>query len=72
MEGTDTVHVNEGTVVARPKIRICASGDRLRFILKSYRQVECTQVGQTPPGWAWEFKMLPVAISARERHIDPT
>ena len=38
-----------------PKTGICASGDRLRFILKSHRRhhpTECTQASQMPPSRA--------------------
>ena len=47
IEGTDTVCVNGGTAVGQdqPEIRIRASGDRLRFILKARRHhhpTDCT------------------------------
>ena len=38
-----------------PKTRICASGDRLRFILKTHRHhhpTDCTKISQSSPGWA--------------------
>ena len=38
-----------------PKTRICASGDRLRHILKTHRcqhPTDCTQTSQMPPGRA--------------------
>ena len=62
-EGTDTVFVNGGTAVgqAQPEIRIRASGDRLRFILKARRHhhpTDCTQAGQIPPGRALGDQLL--------------